>query len=171
MQKSGFSTRKLTTLALLTAIEIVLARFLSINAWNIRIGLGFVPVVIAAILYGPLEAGIVSALADFLGAILFPTGTYFPGFTLTAFLTGCVFGLFLHKKQDWLHSIAAVLINQIVFSLLLNTLWISILYGSPYGPLLITRLVQCAILTAVQLAFIQIIARILKRYRKEAPPA
>ena len=33
-----FSTRTLTTLAMLTALEIVLSRFLSLNAWNIKIG-------------------------------------------------------------------------------------------------------------------------------------
>ncbi len=167
MSKPRFGTRTLTTLALLTAVEIVLSRFLSINAWNIKIGFGFVPVVIAAILFGPLAAGIVGALADFLGALLFPIGAYFPGFTLTAFLTGCVLGFFLHPKQGWPRIIAAVGICQFVFSLFLNTLWISILYGSPYVPLLATRLVQCVILTAVQLVCIPLIAKILARYRKE----
>ena len=164
MSKARFSTRMLTTLALLTAIEIVLSRFLSVNAWNIKIGFSFVPVVVAAILYGPIAAGIVAALGDFVGAILFPIGTYFPGFTLTAFLTGCVFGLFLHKKQSWPRIIAAVGINQLVLSLFLNTLWISILYGSPYGPLLATRVVQCLILTAVQLIFIPMIEQALRRF-------
>ena len=53
------NVKKLTTLAMLTAIEIVLSRFLSINAWNIKIGFSFVPIVVAAILYGPIAAGIV----------------------------------------------------------------------------------------------------------------
>ena len=165
MSKTRFNTRTLTTLALLTAIEIVLSRFLSINAWNIKIGFSFVPVVIAAILYGPIAAGVVAALGDFLGAILFPIGAYFPGFTLTAFLTGCVFGFFLHEKQSWPRIIAAVGINQLILSLFLNTLWISILYGSPYGPLLATRAVQCLILTAVQLICIPLIAQALRRFR------
>ena len=166
MSKFRFNTRTLTTLALLTAIEIVLSRFLSINAWNIKIGFSFVPIVVAAILYGPIEAGIVAALGDFLGAILFPIGAYFPGFTLTAFLTGCVFGLFLHRKQGWLQSIAAIGINQFVLSLFLNTLWISILYGSPYVPLLATRIVQCLILSVVQFVCIPVIRKTVNRYGK-----
>ena len=64
MFKQKFTTRTLTTLAMLIAIEVILSRFLSINAWNIKIGFGFVPVVIAAILYGPLAGGIVGALSD-----------------------------------------------------------------------------------------------------------
>ena len=171
MFKFRLTTRTITTLALLTAVEIVLSRFLSISAWNIKIGFSFVPVVVAAILYGPIGAGIVGALGDFVGAILFPIGAYFPGFTLTAFLTGFVFGLFLYKKQDWPRSIAAVGINQFVLSLFLNTLWISILYGSPYVPLLATRVVQCLILTPVQLVCIQAVAKSLARYAKRRKQA
>ena len=77
-----------------------------------------------------------------------------------------MFGLFLHRKQGWLQSIAAVGINQFILSLFLNTLWISILYGSPYVPLLATRVVQCLILTPVQLVCIQAVAKSLARYGK-----
>ena len=164
---SKFSTRTLIVLALLTALEIILSRFLSISMWNIKIGFSFVPIVVAAILYGPLAAGIVAAMGDFIGAILFPIGAYFPGFTLTAFLTGLIFGFFLHKKQSWPQSIAAVGINQFVLSLFLNTLWISILYSSPYAPLLATRVIQCVILTAVQLIFIQGISKTVARFGKK----
>ena len=167
MFKLKFTTRALTTLAMLIAIEVILSRFLSINAWNIKIGFGFVPVLIAAILYGPLAGGLVGALSDFIGAVLFPIGTYFPGFTLTSFLTGFVFGLFLNKKQGWLQGLAAVGINQFILGLFLNTFWISVLYGSPYVPLLATRVFQSILLSVVQLICIQLIVPILNRYGKK----
>lgn len=160
-----FSTRTLTSMALLIALEIVLSRFLSISAWNTKIGFAFVPVVVAAILLGPLYAGIVGAAADFLGALLFPIGAYFPGFTLTAFLMGLCYGLFLFRNQSFPRILGAVAVHQLVLSLLLNTLWISLLYGSPYDPLLVSRLPQCAILAAVQLAVIPLIARLLPQIR------
>ena len=106
------------------------------------------------------------ALADLLGALLFPIGAYFPGFTLTAFLTGLVFGLFLYGKQSFPRVLGAVLLNQLLLSLLLNTFWISVLYGSPFGPLLVTRLLQCAVLSAVQLALIPVLAGVLERVRR-----
>ena len=167
MSKQKFSTRTLTTLAMLIAIEVILSRFLSFNAWNIKIGFGFVPVVIAAVLYGPLAGGIVGALSDFIGALLFPIGTYFPGFTLSSFLMGVVFGLFLYKKQSWLQGLAAVGINQFILGLFLNTFWISVLYGSPYVPLLATRVFQSILLTVVQLICIQLMVPILNRYGKK----
>jgi len=160
-----FSTRTLTTMALLTALEIVLSRFLSISAWNTKIGFAFVPVALAAMLLGPLYAGLVGALADFVGAILFPVGAYFPGFTLTAFLMGACYGLFLYKKQSFPRILGAVAVHQLVLSLLLNTLWISILYGSPFYPLLLSRLPQCAILGAVQLAVIPLLAKLLPQLK------
>ena len=137
-------------MGVLIAIEIVLSRFLSINAWNLRIGFSFVPIAIAGMLLGPLPAGIVAAVADVLGAILFPTGPFFPGFTLTAFLTGVIWGIFLYRKQTALRILFAVLINQLILSFLLNSLWISVLYGSPFMPLLATRIIQTAILIPVQ---------------------
>ena len=164
MQKINVKT--VVYLGILTALEIVLNRFLSINAWNIKIGFNFVPIVVAAILFGPIHAGIVGALGDFMGAILFPIGPYFPGFTLTAFLTGAVFGLFLRKKQTWGRTVAAVCIVQLILGLLLNSFWISVLYGSPYGPLLATRIVQCAIIGPVQIIVIQLISRVIATYGK-----
>ena len=155
----------MVTLAILVAMEIVLSRFLSINAWNIKIGFNFVPVVIAAMLYGPIGGAVVAALGDLLGALLFPIGAFFPGFTLTACLTGLVFGFFLHKSQTLPRIGGAVLINQGILSLCLNTLWISILYGSPYGPLFVTRIVQTLILIAVQGVTIYAIAKVMPRLR------
>ncbi|MBR3054062.1 MAG: folate family ECF transporter S component, partial [Firmicutes bacterium] len=154
-------------MAVLIAVEIVLSRFLSISAWNTKIGFAFVPVVIAAVLLGPVYAGIVGAVVDLLGAVLFPIGAYFPGFTLTAFLTGLVYGLFLHKEQTVLRVIGAVAINQGILSLFLNTFWISVLYGSPFKPLLITRLPQTGILTVVQIVVIIVIAKVIPRIKKE----
>ena len=163
--KTVFNTRTLVTLAILVAMEIVLSRFLSISAWNTKIGFSFVPVVVAAMLYGPVAGGLVGALGDFVGAILFPIGAYFPGFTLTAFLMGVVFGLFLYREQTVPKILCAVTVNQCVLSLCLNTLWISILYGSPYGPLFVTRIVQTVILFAVQTVTIIALAKVMPRIR------
>ena len=163
-----FSLRTIVTLSLLTALEIVLNRFLSINAWNIKIGFSFVPVVIGAMLYGPLGGAVVGALGDFIGALLFPIGPYFPGFTLTAFLMGAVFGLLLKKVRTVSRVLAAVGINQFILSLFLNTLWISLLYGSPYVPLLATRLVQAVVLTVAQIVVILALVRVMPQLEKAA---
>lgn len=152
-------SRTVSLMGVLIAVEIVLSRFASISAWNIRIGFGFVPIVIAAMVYGPIKAGIVGVISDFLGAILFPIGAYFPGFTLTALCAGIIYGILLYKKENLLRIVVAVCINQLILSLLLNTFWISVLYGAAYGPLFITRIMQCAILIPVQIVVINAISK------------
>lgn len=154
-----FDTKSIVIMGVLAAIEIILSRFLSINAWNIKIGFSFIPIAIAAMLLGPLKGGIVAAISDFIGAILFPIGVYFPGFTLTAFFTGFVFGVFLYRNQSTIRIILAVSINQLIFSLVVNTFWISVLYGSPYGPLFLTRITQAAVLIPVQLIILCVLSK------------
>lgn len=148
------STKSVSTIGVLIAMNIILSRFLSIHTWNLKIGFSFVPVVVAAILYGPLMAALVAAIGDIAGAVLFPVGAYFPGFTVTALLTGAVFGLFLKKTTTVLPVILSVLTVQIAGSLLLNTLWVSILYGSPYGAVFMTRIYQAAAMAVVQIVSI-----------------
>lgn len=153
-------------LGILTALEIVLDRFLSVQAWNIKIGFSFLPIAAAGMLFGPLAGAVVAALGDFLGAVLFPIGPYFPGFTLTAALTGLTFGLFLRKRRSVLRTLAAVSVNMLLLSFLLNSLWISILYGTPFSTLLAVRAVQCAVLGPVQFLVLILLGRVLDTYGK-----
>lgn len=158
--KRKLNTRTITAIGLLVAIHIVLSRFLSINAWNMKIGFAFVPVFIAAWLFGPVAAMLVGGLGDFLGAVLFPIGPYFPGFTLSCALTGLLFGLLLHKKQSLPRIAAAVAVDQFGISLFLTTWWIYVLYGaSSYWILLYTRLLQCVVITALELTVILVLNR------------
>ncbi len=164
------TVNKLVILAMLIALEIIFARFLSFSVWNLRIGLSFLPIVLAAMLYGPVEAGIVGAVSDFLGAIVFPTsGAYFPGFTLTAAVLGVLFGLFLRKKQNWLTILLAVLSTQLICTLLLNTFWISTVYGADFGATFYTRLTtQTVIMAPVQFILIFLLKEPLNRVRRFA---
>ncbi|MDO4545658.1 MAG: folate family ECF transporter S component [Bacillota bacterium] len=161
------NTKMLVTAGILIALNIILSRFLSINAWNLKIGFTFISVFIAAYFFGPALGAIVAGLGDFLGAILFPIGAYFPGFTFTAVLTGLLYGILLHKKQTPLRVVVAVAADQLILSLLLNTLWISILYGSPFIPLLATRVIQCLVMIPVEFLTISVITKVLVHTRRE----
>ncbi len=134
--------KSIAAMGMMIALEIILSRFFSISAWNIKIGFAFIPLAMAGMTLGPVKAGIVAAAADFLGATLFPIGPYFPGFTLSAFITGFVWGIFLYKKVETKRIIGAALINNFLVSMLLSTLWISILYGSPFLGVLVPRIFQ-----------------------------
>lgn len=150
----------LVCLALLIAIQVVLARFavIPLMGGNLRFSISFIPVVIAARCFGILPAMAVYGLGDFIGAIAFPTtGAYFPGFTVTAVISGFIFGAFLSKKASLPRIIGSVVSSQIFCSLLLNSFWLWWLSknGTLEGYLTMagTRVPQCIITGAIQIVF------------------
>ena len=146
------NTKKLIVSAQLLALDVVLTRLLAINTPLMKIGLGFAAVALCAILYGPWWAALVAALGDLVGALLFPTGAFFPGFTLTAACPGLIFGRCLYRRdKSLLWPIAAAALNVVLVSYLANTAMISWISGSPYTTLLKARAVQLAVMLPVQL--------------------
>lgn len=151
-------TTQLVVMGLLLAMEIVLTRFLSINTPILRLGFGFLPIAILAILYGPIWAGLTYALGDIIGAVLFPIGAYFPGFTATALLSGLAFGLVLHGHEvTWKRSLLASAIVVLVFDLVLNTFWLSVLYGNAFVALLPTRILKVAFGIPIETILIKLV--------------
>ena len=173
MKKTKISTKMLVTLAMLLAIEIVLSRFLSIQTPITRIGFGFIPLVMAGILFGPIPAAIVAVLADVLGALLFPTGAYYPPLTITSLLVGLTYGLFLHKISfnhkdisDWLRIVGCVVVRQGIWALLLQSYWLSLLQGITYKQCLVTRVPQVLILAVVEIIVIPILVKVADMLKK-----
>lgn len=152
------ATQRLIIMAFLIAISVILTKFCSINTPILRIGFGFLPCALMGILYGPLWAGAGYAIADVLGMMIFPSGAYFPGFTLTAFLTGLVYGFFYQNKEVTLKSsILPNVIVSVVLNLVLDTIWLMILMGQGFWVILPTRIVKCVIMFAVQILLIPLV--------------
>lgn len=153
------NVKKMVQISLLIATSVVLSRFLSIATPIVKIGFAFLPIAIAGFMYGPAWGAVTGGVADFIGAILFPIGPYFPGFTLTAALSGMTYGLVLHKKEKSLYQILlAVSIITVFLHLGLNTLWLVILSGKGALGLLPSRIIQQAVMVPVQVASIYIAA-------------
>lgn len=166
--------------ALLIAIEIVLNRFCSINTWGLKIGFSFVPIALCAMLHGPYMAAACYALADFLGATLFPIGPYHPGFTLCAAAMGFVYGIFLYRgglhlgRQQLIPArqtlslfsnyLPPTLINCAVIGLFINTFWVTMLYSSRgYWGWFLYRFAQELILIPLNLLLLPVLDRLCKR--------
>ena len=154
------NTKKLIVSAQLLALDVVLTRLLAINTPVMKIGFGFAAVALCAVLYGPWWAALTAALGDIVGALLFPTGAFFPGFTLTAACTGFIFGLCLYRRsKSLLWPILAAVLNVVLVSFLLNTAMISYISGTPYATLLKARAVQLAVMLPVQIAVLFFLSR------------
>lgn len=173
LSKTPFSVRILAQVSLLVALEIVLSRFLSINTQVVKIGFAFVPVVICAAAYGPLWAAVAAALGDLIGAILFPVGPFMPGITLTAFLRGAVLGFAYYglevkvkSARFWMRNAGTVVFNAVVFSLLLNSFWLGLLYSKGFVYFFTSRILQEAILIPVHIVVNPLIVRFVSQMRK-----
>ena len=129
-QNGIFSTRNLILMAALVAMQIILARFLSIQASDIlRISFESVPIVLAGMWLGPLSGAIVALIADILGTVLSGYGIWFPPIALGPILVGVISGLStkyvfrsdLSSTRDSWKVILTVVVAGIVNSFLVGT--------------------------------------------------
>ena len=101
-QQSILSTRNLVMMAILVAIQIILARYLSIQSEMFRISFETIPLALAGIWLGPASGAIVALVSDILGTVLSGIGLYFPPLSLgpVTFAVLCGLGAkYLRKYQ------------------------------------------------------------------------
>ena len=164
------STRKLTVCALLAALGAVLGIIslplpaLTAGGYSVKIGITVLPVILAAVLYGPAHGGMVGAIVDLLPALLLPKGPFVPWFTIIGALFGVIPGLFfIHGNEPCFKRIlAAVAAGQLTCSVLLNTLLLTSLYGLPYQ-IIYVRLLNQAIMIPVYTILTYYAVRLLKK--------
>jgi ECF transporter S component (folate family) len=147
---------KLVVISFMITLEVLLTRIFAIfMPTSFRLSLGFLPVAMTSILYGPLWAGISYAMGDLIGMLIFPMGPYFPGFTLTAFLTGLTFGLVLYGRPvTFKRTLLASLIVVVFLNLILDTFWLYLLFDQAVIALLPLRLVKSGLTLAIQTTLI-----------------
>jgi len=158
------TTNKLTHMAVFIAIQIILSRFLSINAPSLRIGFAFVPIAVCAYLYGPGWTVLVGVTADIIGSAFLSTGWY-PPITITMALSSLTFGLLLYRRRNprALHTTAAAVIDNLVLSLFLQTYWLTLLLGKGYMVLLPGRVFQAFVVCGVQCVLLPLIIKMSER--------
>lgn len=160
------TTTTLVISAIFISLNVIFTHVFAIQTPFIRISLSFLPITMFSMLFGPLPGGIVAALADVLGCLFFSPGLFFPGFTLSSFAAGMIYGYFLHNKKVTMRRIAlASLVVFLVIDLGLNTLWLSILYNKAAQAFLLGRFIKGASLLPLQIAAIYTICKPLLRYK------
>ena len=138
-----FSTRNLILMAALVAMQIILARFLSIQVSEIlRISFESVPVILAGMWLGPLSGAIVALVADVLGTVLSGYGIWFPPIALGPVLVGVISGLstkYIFRsdlsatRDSWkvvLTVVAAGIVNSFLIGAFTTTLYSIVVMGN-----------------------------------------
>ncbi|MCI6159559.1 MAG: folate family ECF transporter S component [Selenomonadaceae bacterium] len=157
-------TRELVLLGVFTSLTVLLARVFAIQTPFVHFGLSFLPVALCAAWLGPVKAGTCAALADILGANLLGTGAYFPGFTVSAFFTGWLYGIFFYRRRPnlWL-VLAAFLLVTVFVHLLLNTVWLVLFYEKGASLILAARVPKLILCYPLECALFFFVWRYLSR--------
>ena len=157
MNHSRNSVRKLTMLALLTAMSIVFARVLSISTGFVRFNLGSLPTLLAAVLFGPVEGFAVGAVADMIGGVLAGYAIN-PLITLGAGAIGLAGLLWraLPNLRLGLRTQISVFAGHAVGSIVINSLALHLFYNYPWS-VLVTRIPNALVLAAVNTVLVRLL--------------
>ena len=156
MNDKKTSVRTLTMLALLVAMSIVFSRVLSISTGFVRFNLGSLPVLLAAVVFGPGAGFAVGAVADIIGGVLAGYAIN-PLITLGAGAIGLVAGFAWQKLSSTnLRLAASVLLGHFVGSMVITSLALRLFYGYPWATLAV-RIPNALILSAVNVVLLRIL--------------
>jgi ECF transporter S component (folate family) len=157
------NVKKIVILAFLIALNVILTRVLSFETATLRVSFSFIPTALGGMLFGPLWGGAAAALADVTGMALLPKAQFFPGFTLSAFLTGAVYGVFARfDKANAARIFAANAVVCLVINLGLDTVWLSMLYNRGALAIIPERAVKAIIMLFIQTPVILLVRKALK---------
>ena len=98
---------------------------------NLRIYFSFIFTALFSCIGGPVMALISGFCADIISFMLFPSGAFFFGYTLSAMLGAFIFGLFLWDTK--------ITVIKLVFSRVIITGFINILLGSVWTTMLYSK--------------------------------
>ena len=152
-------TKVLTFCGMMGALAVVLGYVATIKFGPyIRIGFSGLPNQVVDYLFGPWIGAIFGGTMDIVKWFLSGDGDFFPGFTITAMLGAVIYGLFLYNKPlKWWRVIAAQLAVKVVCNLILNTLWLNLLYGQAIAAILPGRIVSNAVMLPVDTIIMMIL--------------
>ncbi|MPM64543.1 hypothetical protein SDC9_111430 [bioreactor metagenome] len=154
--------RVLTLAAMLLALRIVISAVRIPVADNLNIMFTYLPESLIALICGPVAAPMVGAAGDILGYLMHPDGGFFPGYTLSAMLTGLIYALFLYRARITVLRIAlAKLLVNYGVNVLLGSLWSSVMYGKGYLYYFAKSAVKNTIMLPVEIIILTLVLSIL----------
>lgn len=156
--------------ALFIALSIIFTRLLAIPIGTFRIGLGLVPIHYAAFWLGPIWGFMIAVISDLIGIVLNPSGPPHYGITLTFALRAVIAGLiamYPSRSLGPVKVVLTVLIDMLVCSLLLMSLWMAQILNTPYWTMFITRvpnaLMQGMVLIIVEILLLPVFRMVQKQ--------
>ncbi len=155
----------LAVCAMFAALAIILNSVASINIGPyIKIGFSAIPNQLVDYLFGPVTGGLFAGVLDIVKYLLKPDGAFFFGFTFNAMLAAFIYGCFYYKKKLTLWRVLlAKLIVILVVNVVLNTLWLDMLYGKGFLVLLPARAIKNLIMWPIDSIIFYVFTRLIEQ--------
>ena len=152
------------SLAMLAAISIVLGKYLAISVGEVlRFSFENLPVILAAVAFGPAAGALVGAVADLVGCLLVGY-TINPLITLGGVCIGITSGIsyrILGKSSlpFWLKIAISVALSHLLGSVVVKTFGLAQWYNMPFLILMLWRLLNYVIVGALEGALVFILMK------------
>ena len=162
------NVRSLVTAALLITIKLILDLFTIQITPVMHLDFEFLATTSIGMLFGPIVGAICGGVSDIINYVINPKGMFFPGFTISAILIGIIYGIALYKKK--ITIIRCILANMtvvIIVDILLNTFWLSLLYGKAFYLLLPARALKNIIMIPINVTMMYFILKLVNRIEKQ----
>ena len=139
------NVRMLTLAGIITAASIVLESFpIYLLGTSLKIYFSFLVISLGCYVYGPAVGILVGFANDTLGFLISSFGEpYFPGYLITAMLSGLLYGTLLYRQRITVLRLVVVrLVINYGSNVLLGSVWKAMLYGKGYYYYFTTGLVK-----------------------------
>lgn len=141
-----FNTRNLVRYALLIVLQVLLTQFVGITLPALRITFTFLAYLWVGYFYGWKVGALIALASDLIGMVIYPKGPFLIGFTLSAVVSGIIYGLVHNKDTNIAKWVLIVtLLDSFVVNLFMNTLWLVVYMGNSMSVIFIPRLIKVLI--------------------------
>lgn len=162
-----FTTRQMTLASMLIALQVVLGKLSVGDPTVVKVGLGFIATALIGYFLGPWIGGLAMVINDLISNTILSSGTlFFPGFTLSAFISGVIAGMFLYnQKITWQRVLVYEFFQILVTNVIFTTLWIYLMSlsssstGRTFMALLTVRLPKEVITWPIEALIVFVILR------------
>lgn len=133
---------------------------------TLKIYFSFLAVSLGCMCYGPLVGIMAGAVIDSVGFLISSYGEpYFPGFMISAMLSGLIYGVMLYRRKPtvWRIILTRLIINYGI-NVLLGSVWKAMLYGKGYLYYATSGLVKNTIMLPIEVFLMWVVLNAAVRY-------
>ena len=166
-----FTTKNLTLAAMLVALQVILNKLSIGDPAVLKFSFGFIATALIGYCLGPWIGGWSMVVSDIISNTILNSGSlFFPGFTLSAFISGVIAGMFLYQQRiSWQRILIYEIFQILLTNVIGTTLWLYLMSlsssstGHTFMALLFIRLPKELITWPIETLLVLVILRQLSR--------